>query len=584
MRCSFGGIFLLPAFSTGYPPLTTVLPAPEITVDAYPKDYFKNPVDDVLKLAGTFGELRPGHFHTGLDIKSKTGGTGQPVMAAAEGYIYQIKVLSSGYGNVLYLRHPNGYTTLYAHLDHFAPEIEQWVKEQQYKRERFQVVLKPTSTQFRVKAGQVIGALGNSGGSSGPHLHFEIRNTSTQRALNPELFGLPINDQSAPQIRDMKYYILDEEHNVLKELALPVQRGTDGVWRPKAGDTLRIGASRVGFAVKVYDKMGGLPNDNGIYALTMTASGQKSFEWRAENISFAETRYLNAHVDYSARQRFGAWFHRCFVLPGDYLSNYTPTNTRGAVFLKPGVAVPIQISAMDASGNSAKVAFVVVGNPILEPIFSDAYNQLFPFDIANVFETPGLKIALPKGALYEDCPFSLTVGATPTSAYSPLYTVGRETVPLHKNFELRMQPSNLPTDRRKKAIIARKDSGKPVNCGGVWSADDMLLTKVRDFGNYCIMTDTEPPSITPVVFDRNMTKKSSMSFRINDNFETDAQADGLRYKGTIDGNWVLFEYDAKRDRLTYTFDEHVGAGEHQLRLVVTDDRGNTKVLERSFIR
>jgi Peptidase family M23 len=550
----------------------------------YPSNYFSSPVDDALRLTGTFGELRSGHFHSGIDIKSKTGGVGQPVFAAADGFVDQIKVQSGGYGNVVYLKHPNGYTTVYAHLDAFSSELSRFVREHQYKNESFEVALSPADGQFKVKKGQQIGTLGNSGGSTGPHLHFEIRQSSTGKALNPLLFNLPVPDRSAPDIRDMKFYVLDEKRQPITSSALPIVRRVDGTYRPKQGDTLRVGAWRVGFSVKAYDQQDLLRNDNGIFSIDLEADGQLAYACKLDGFDFDETRYLNAHVDYAVHERFGAWFHRCFVLPGDKLSIYRPTAALGAVALYKERPVQIRLRVADAAGNAGVVQFWVIRDDNMATAVNEPYQYEFVYNTENRIESQDFSLRMPAGCLYEDLKFQYkTTPETSSGFFSSVHHIHHEEAPVHRYFEVAMSPFNLPDQLRSKAVIARCGNNRPVNCGGVWK-DGKLTTRIRNFGDYCIMTDVMPPTIVPLVFDNDMRKRSSMSFRIDDNFNTDAQADRLYYRGTIDGKWVLFEYDMKRERLTYIFDWRTPPGEHTLRLLVRDDRRNEAVFERKFLR
>lgn len=550
----------------------------------YPKDYFASPVHDALRLGGTFCELRPNHFHSGIDIKSKTGGVGQPVLAAADGYIDRIKVQASGYGNVLYIKHPNGYTTLYAHLDRFAPHIERYVREQQYKRERFEVELAPPDGSLRVRKGEEIGKLGNSGSSSGPHLHFEIRNTATGKSINPLLFGFSIDDRVPPDIRDMKVYFLNEKREVLGSKALPVRRQKNGRFGLE-GDTLRLGAWRVGFGVKTYDQMNHLQNDNGVYSISLWANDALAYQWLADDLEFDETRYLNAHIDYAASQRQGAWFNRCFLLPGNRFSGYTRTETLGAVPLYKDKPTKISLKVADASGNTQSITFWALRDEYNMQTFSPppAQHQI-PYDADTRVDFEDFSMTIGKGVLYETLPLQYAVlPDQDADVYSPIHHVHDDETPAHRNFDLSIRPTRLPASLRDKAFIAYCGEGRPENCGGTWR-DEYLHTRVRTFGNYCVMADTVPPTIRPVVFDEDMRRKSSMSFRIYDNFPTSGQADGLSYRGTVDGQWVLFEYDKKRSRLAHTFDGRIGSGEHWLRLVVRDDRGNQQVLERRFVR
>lgn len=582
LKLIFGGSLVLLAAAFGKPEPTVGL-SPEAILASYPKDYFSSPVDDALKLTGTFGELRPDHFHSGIDIRSKTGGVGQPVFAAAAGHVDRIKVQASGYGNVLYLKHPNGYTTVYAHLDRFSPELEQFVREEQYKKERFEVDLQPSDGQFKIRQGQEIGKLGNSGGSTGPHLHFEIRNSATQKGLNPLLFGLPVPDKEAPDIRDLKAYFLSEKREVAATRDLQVVRKGANQYGV-VGDTLLIGAWRVGFGVKTFDQMSGFRNENGIFALSLAVNDELAYEWRMAELDFDETRYLNAHVDYPARKKGGGWYQRCFVLPGDKLSNYTRTDGLGLVPLYREKASKISIKVLDTGGNASMLEFWVKRNEAMESYASQPYQYEFNYDVDNKIETNDLSLFLPQGVLYESLPFQYnTMQDASSGIYSPVHHLHNNRTPAHRYFDIALRAYNLPDALRSKAVVAHCGSGRPENCGGTWKGE-MLGTRIRNFGDYCVMVDTLAPKIVPVVFDDDMRRKNSMSFRISDNFAVGGSANGLAYRGMVDGKWILFEYDKKRDRLTHYFDGRIGAGEHLLRLTVTDDRQNEAVFERRFVR
>ncbi|MFZ4476009.1 MAG: M23 family metallopeptidase [Saprospiraceae bacterium] len=547
----------------------------------YPRDYFQSPVGHMIRLTGSFGELRAGHFHAGLDID---GTTGVPVYAAADGYIAIIKVQASAYGNVLYIKHPNGYTTLYAHLDRFAPEIQQYVKEQQYKRTRFEVNLHPPAEMFRVSKGQEIGKMGNTGGSRGPHLHFEVRNTATQKVVNPQLFGMPVQDDVAPDIRDMKVYFLNEKREVLDSKPFPVGKQKTGGYDLE-GDTVRIGAWRVGFGVKAYDTTTGNKNDNGIYALSMFVEDQLAFEWRMDEMDFDESRYINAHIDYSAQKRYGAWFHRCFVLPGDKLSNYVKTETMGAVPLFAEKPQKITIKVQDALGNARSIHFWALRdtqNMVTYPSTADRYK--LPYDTERKLMLGDLNLTIPKGALYETLTFEYFVSAgNAKNQFSPMHHLQDSKTPVHKYYEISIKPYGLPEWLHNKAVIAKCGDGKPDNCGASWRGD-YIMTKVREFGQYCVMIDTTPPQVTPVVFNKDMRRNSTMAFKITDNMAVNGLAYGLYFRGTIDGKWVLFQYDKKRSRITHVFESWLEKGTHTLQLEVKDDRDNVVLYTQKFLR
>lgn len=548
--------------------------------ETHPTDFFVQPVAGPIHLTGTCGELRPNHFHAGLDIDGRTG---DPVYAAADGHIETIKVQASGYGNILYVRHANGYTTCYAHLDRFTSDIQAFVKNYQYEKERFEVELHPPDAMFKVKKGQQIGYLGNTGSSGGPHLHFEIRSPSG-KAVNPLLCGISVNDKVAPDLRDMKVYFLNDRREVLGSKALSLQKDKKGNIGLE-GDTVRIGGWRVGFGVKTYDRTTAYRNDNGVYSVSLFADDQLAFRWTADEFDFDDSRYLNAHIDYSAKQRYGAWFHRCFTLPGDFLGNYTRTETMGAIQLYAEKPVKITLKISDASGNTRNLNFWALrDDSAMETFVSAPYQFLLPFDAENRINLDGFSMDVPKGALYETVQMQYLLEQDSSSdIYSPMHHLHDEKTPVHKYFTIKIKPTRLPDHLRAKAVIANCNDGRPDNCGATWQ-DEWLSTRVRNFGDFCIMADTIAPRISPVIFSADMRKKNSMAFRILDNFAVAGTADNLHYRGTIDGRWVLFEYDKKRNRLTYEFDERIGKGEHTVRITCRDDRGNEGVFEKKFIR
>jgi len=177
-----------------------------------PKDYFGKPLDIPLILSGSFGELRSNHFHSGLDIKTQQR-TGLPVYAPADGYVSRIKVGHYGYGKALYIKHPNGYSTVYAHLERYAGKIQDYVKKQQYRKESYEIELFPKADLLPVYKGDLIGYSGNTGSSGGPHLHFEIRDASS-RPMNPMLFGLDVPDTRRPLLNSVMVYPVGDSAHV----------------------------------------------------------------------------------------------------------------------------------------------------------------------------------------------------------------------------------------------------------------------------------------------------------------------------------------------------------------------------------
>lgn len=190
--------------------LKSTLLAQELDINSIPKNYYVHPLDIKLNLAGSFGEIRANHFHSGLDIKTNQR-EGLPVYAVADGYISRVRIQIGGFGYALYIDHPNGTTSVYAHLQRFNPKIALFLKNQQYKSKSFAVDYPLTPIEIPVKKGELIAYSGNSGSSGGPHLHFEIRNTKTEQTINPLLFGIKVEDTIKPTITGLYLYTLNDD-------------------------------------------------------------------------------------------------------------------------------------------------------------------------------------------------------------------------------------------------------------------------------------------------------------------------------------------------------------------------------------
>jgi hypothetical protein len=575
------GLWFCLGFQTGT--ASKVLSPLQHVEHTYPQDYFTSPVGFPIRLTGTFGELRTNHFHSGIDIKSPNGKTGAPVFSVADGYIYRIKIAPNGYGNALYIKHPNGYTSVYGHLEDLRDDVESYLKTQQYAKESFEVNLYPTKGKLPVYKGKQIGTLGNSGSSSGPHLHFEIRHSGTDKALNPLLFNLPVNDQEPPNLRGLKTYILDDEMQTLDSRSYDLVKTAPGQYK-LAKDTISLSGWRAGFAIKAYDSMTDFVNDNGIYAITMKVDGEVQYHFRMEELDFDESRYMNAHIDYEAKKTGKGYYQRCFRLPGDKLNNYGSMPTQGAIPIFAERPIKIEIKTIDAHSNAATLTFYVVRDAQATVPSLAAYQYLLPWNQDNKINLQDLLVEMPRGCFYQTVPMRFVTSPDQSyGSYSSVFHLHNETVPVHRYYNISILADQVPAELRKKAFIADCTDSKPVNCGGDWKGN-WLHTRTRSFGNYSVLVDTEPPKVIPVVFTEQMQKKSKMVFKIKDNFEVSGIANDLRYRATVDGKWILMKYDLKSDRITHDFDGRIGTGEHILKIFVSDDRGNSTVFEQKFIR
>ncbi|MFK7978640.1 MAG: M23 family metallopeptidase [Saprospiraceae bacterium] len=547
----------------------------------YPQDYFRSPIDQTIRLSGTFGELRPNHLHSGIDIKATGGKNGQPIYAIADGYIARIKVQSGGYGNALYLVHPNGYMSVYAHLQNFERKVANYVEKTQYEKQSFNVDLYLNGETFRVKKGEKIGNLGTSGRSFGPHLHFEIRDNKTQKPINPLLFGLKMEDDMRPKLHNVKIYHLNDKLETIDTKIHSLVKKGGGKYGVK-GDTLAIGAWRAGFGIKVYDHHNGVTNWNGIYALEIYQDEQLIHAFDMETFSFGESRYINAHIDYAEQKLNKAYYNRSYKLPGNRLSIYE--KNEGVVTLHIDEPSKIKVVALDVDGNKAVLDFWVKRKKVI-PSDSGNYNYSMLYGKTNTINTGLVKAVFSKGTFYENAYLNYQQTADESDdIYSDMHHLHNESIPVHKYFNLSIQGDRIPEHLRSKAFIAHCDSKqKMASNGGKWK-DGYLTAKVRSLGDYCIMIDDTKPIIQPISFRHNMTSRSRMTFKITDNMPTTGKARGLSFNATIDGKWILMRYDEKNDLLIHQLDERTLKGEHTLKITLKDDRGNKNVYQRQFIR
>lgn len=276
----------------------------------YPQQYFQWPVGAKIALAANFGELRPNHYHMGLDCKTDQK-VNMPIYAAAAGFISRVKIEPFGFGRSIIIDHPNGISTLYAHLNNFYPELEKYITEQQYTQQQWAVTIMLPRDLFKVSQGQFIAYSGNTGGSQGPHLHFEIRDTKTEKVLNPSLFNFPIPDAIPPQI--MRLAVYDRRLSTYEQSPkLFSLKKVNGVY--KTAGIIRVNTDVVSFAITSYDRYTGSTNQNGIYTAVLFENGKATSGFEIDSISYDETRYLNAHIDYRTRSSGGPYlniFHVC---------------------------------------------------------------------------------------------------------------------------------------------------------------------------------------------------------------------------------------------------------------------------------
>ncbi|MEO5641731.1 MAG: M23 family metallopeptidase [Bacteroidia bacterium] len=555
---------------------------------AYPKNYFIAPMEVPLDLSGNFGELRPDHFHTGIDITTHNV-EGIPVKAAADGYVSRIKIGPWGYGHVLYVTHPNGYTTVYGHLSRFNTALAAFSKTNQYAGQNFEIDINLLPAQFPVKQGEIIAYSGNTGSSGGPHLHFEIRDAKTEEALNPLLFGFAVKDNVAPTAVTLVIIPADNNAtingvNALKKIALK-QSGSKYVFANAAESITVYG--KVGFAIEAYDKESNPTGKNGVYGIRLNCDGQTIYSHQLDRIPFDKSRFINCFINYEENQKHNHFYQQSFLLPNNQLPVYDTTVNNGYCFFPTDMLHRFSYTLYDVYGNSSTVNFnvkslskspLVRSNNVYVPMY-----RVLAWDTTNLIEETDFRFETPADAFYRNELFSFTVDPAKEKSYSPKINFN-DLIPIQKACTLTVFAAVPDTLKSKAALALVNKNGGRSYAGGSWNGKG-VTGEIKEFGSYTVTVDTTAPIVTPTNFDLKGAKQTDLSslkkiqFKMSDNFS------GIgSFNAFIDGKWVLMEYEPKGKLIWYTFDEHCGKGKHTLLIKVTDKVGNVCSYEKDFSR
>jgi len=554
----------------------------------YPIGYFIYPVQAKQGLAANYGELRPNHYHMGLDCRTDQKQNVR-ILAAADGYIANVRIEPFGFGRAIYINHPNGLTSLYAHLNDFSPALEKYVKEQQYKMEAWRVYLDIPSNLFPVNSGEFIAFSGNTGGSQGPHLHFEIRNTKTDKVFNPSLFGFPIPDNVPPTILRLAVY--DRRISTYSQTPkLYTLKKVNGVYVPTT-PLIIANTDRVSFGISAVDRYTGSANPNGIYEAVVYDNDKPVNGFRLDNISYDETRYMNAHIDHKLKAGGGPYVEHLSRLPGYPKGVYQDFAGNGIIYLEDDNIHQIKIDVKDAYGNTSILQFDVERGQLNENRYKQdiSFKQKFYPGFVNIFEREGLQITLGEKDLYDTINFvyAKKPSATPM-ALSPLHAVHTALVPVHGYFTIRLKADRILQKFDDKIVIQRTWGSKTdvVKAENESRPDDPFgrgewySGNFRNFGNFQLLVDNTPPVIFPIGIsdNANLSRSSQIIFAVTDNMK-----EIKNFTARLDGKWLRFTNDKGRNFI-YKFDEKCSTGNHELKVSAEDEAGNVTIRTFRFVR
>jgi murein DD-endopeptidase MepM/ murein hydrolase activator NlpD len=545
----------------------------------YPLVDFRSPLDIVPPaLAGSFGELRPNHFHSGMDYRTNQR-EGYPVYAIADGYISRLRVQNSGFGLALYINHPNGYTSVYGHFQRFNPKIATQVKTIQNQKKSYEIDEFPNSIQIPVRKGEVIAYTGNTGSSGGPHLHFEVRDTKTEATINPQLFGFEIPDNIPPVIYSMYVYRLNKKSfNEFTPKQYFQVIGGAGNYKLNKVNTINL-SGEVGFGIIATDKHNGASGINGVYSIELELDGKTVFTSSLEKFKFENSKAINSHIDYPTFINTRKSIQKSFVDPGNPLTIYSNLVNNGRIDFSDGKLHELKYIITDSKGNKSILPFnVQADNKSTISTPEQSPGTLYSYANQNEFNNGEVKVIFPKGTLYNDLNFYYKTLPKPAgNAYSAVHQIQNSLTPLHTGFEIWIKADSSLSKYKEKALIV--NTGR--SSQGGYFENGYVKAKPRNFGAFFIAIDTLPPTLTPINISdgKNMAGISKMSFKLRDNLS------GIKsFNGFIDGKWILMEFDTKSASLWHTFDDRTSPGKHTLEVIVTDMKDNNRNYSITFYK
>jgi hypothetical protein len=507
----------------------------------------------------------------GLDIRTE-GRQNLPVYASADGYVARVKIEPFGFGQAIYINHPNGYTTVYAHLNEFFPALAKYVKQQQYKQESWKILLELPPNLFPVRKGQLIAYSGNTGGSQGPHLHFEIRHTADDLNLNPMLFGLPIADNTQPVIQRLAIY--DGQISVYDQAPkiFPLVKSNGSYFTGK--DTITVSVPSLALSIGAFDTQSGSGNPNGIFKVLMSDNGVPQVSFKMDAISYLYTRNVNGHIDYKTRALGGPWLQQVFVLPGLSHSIYTAMKGNGIINLEDGRVHTVIVEVTDVYGNRSMLKQKFIYNGQKNLLLNNS-SRIFHPGVMEAMETDHCAFYVCENCLYDSAHINYAESASLFSgSVSGLYSVGNKFIPLQDIMTVRIKPSRNLSAFEKSKVVMLRTIGKETEVQKAEWLNEWASGKFRAFGQFQIVIDSTAPVIKLKRSPGKAGKKApsfQIIFVVTDNLESIKNV-----RATLDGKWLRFSND-KEKSFIYTMDEHFPPGKHELKIVAEDEAGNRAV-------
>ena len=542
----------------------------------YPQDYFGAPLNIPMQLSGNFGELRPNHFHSGFDFKTQQK-EGLTVYAAADGYISRIKISHGGYGKAIYISHPNGYTTVYGHLKCGVDNIEKFIKNEQYKAQSYEIEILPNPNDLVVKKGDIIALSGNTGGSDGPHLHFEFRDTQSEKIINPMFFGFnkQVLDTKRPIVNSLMVYPIDE-NSIVNQAKRPISVSLSLLEDGSYIAEKVLASGKIGFGITTIDLDNVSWNANGIYSMQTFLNGKQFFGYQFDTFSFNETRFVNALIDFSRYKKLGQKVQKLFMKNPYSLSLIKTAPENGIVTVSPNMTQSYRIEIADFNQNITKICIPIQYSSLQakvneEPITSKYFVKA---SRESSFALNNVSVFFPAATFYDDFYMNFEVKNNTLFLHD-------DTVAAHSNFSITFEDSIATEKEREKMFIA-SIAEKKIYYNTTKRKNNAFTTYTKYLGQYKLVKDTIAPKITIIksIEDKWISSQKEIQFIVSDDLS------GIKtYNGYLNNIWILLEYESKTKKLTHSFaDGIVAEGKNELKVVVTDNVGNSTIFETHFFR
>ena len=536
------------------------------------------PLEIPIILSGTFGELRPNHFHAGIDIKTK-GTEGFKVYSIGDGYVSRIQITHGGYGKALYIKHDNGQSSVYAHLKKFSPKIEKIVKEIQYSKESYTFRTYPSQDEIRISEKELIGFSGNTGRSFGPHLHYELRD-EFDRPINPMAFkNYTVSDTISPVVLGL-YYKLIPKNSVSGSNSsfnkLKLTKISDNLF---ISDTLKISGS-VGFGVNSFDRMNNTWNKMGLSNIKTNIDGDEIFEMDLNSFSYNEWRHINTFIDYPSYKNKKIKIQKLYIEEFNPLDMYERSLGNGVVEVNKSNEIYLySVKLFDFNKNQSEILV-----PIKWKKQNDLstrklnFNNMFTVNKDSIynFKFPSALVSIEKNSFYTDKKIQIF-------EENNLLHVDKDSIPLLKGITIKMDVSRYNDSIKNKTYIGRIGENKKSSFVSSRKEENYIVAKVNNLGDFMIKIDSIKPNISVIDISDNqwISNRKKLTIKISDN------ESGINdYRGTINDKWILLEYNPMKGILSYDFNDNVNNDDVKniLEIEIEDNVGNVKNLTKTFYR